>query len=393
MLRLSAFIGKRLIQMLILFVIFLTILFFLLDAQPGDLSQQYIGNPDIPPEEKARLAERLGFDQPLFGRYLAYMRNFFSGDFGNSLSQYPTPVISLIGQALPRTIVLFLSATVLAYYLGFLTGKVLAWRRGKFTEYALTLGGVGLYTVFYPWFALVMIWFLGFALTQWTGLRIFPISKFIDTNEWLGAPFTTNQVFLRMILMALVGALVAAAITFAAHRLLERPLAIRVRNWSLLVGLAVPILYFWFSPMRAYAGDILHHTALPVITLTAVNFAGIMLLTRGAMLETLREDYILTARAKGLPEKVIRDRHAARNALLPVMTSLVLALAFVIGGGIITETIFSWPGIGLLMYGAVILEDIPLAMGGLSIIAILALFGHLIADILYVYLDPRIRYQ
>jgi len=145
--------------------------------------------------------------------------------------------------------------------------------------------------------------------------------------------------------------------------------------------------------MRPYAGDILHHTLLPVITLSAVNFAGIMLLTRGAMLETLREDYILTARAKGLPEKVIRDRHAARNALLPVVTSLVLALAFVIGGGIITETIFSWPGIGLLMYNAVIGEDIPLAMGGLSIIAILALFGHLIADILYVYLDPRIRYQ
>jgi peptide/nickel transport system permease protein len=391
--RLAIFISKRLVQMLILFVIFLTILFFLLDAQPGDLSQQYIGNPDIPPEEKAHLAARLGLDQPLWGRYVAYLGNFFTGDFGNSLSQYPTPVMTLIGQALPRTIVLFLTATLVSYYLGFLTGKVLAWRRGKFTEYALTLGGVGLYTVFYPWFALVMIWFLGFALTKWTGLRIFPISKFIDTDEWLGAPFTTNQVFLRMIVMALVGALVAVAITFIARRLLDRPLAIRVRNWSLLVGLAVPFLYFWFSPMRPYAGDILHHTLLPVITLSLINFAGIMLLTRGAMLETLREDYILTARAKGLSEKVIRDRHAARNALLPVVTSLVLALAFVIGGGIITETIFSWPGIGLLMYGAVILEDIPLAMGGLSIIAILALFGHLVADILYVYLDPRIRYQ
>jgi len=393
MLRLSAFIGKRLIQMLILFVIFLTILFFLLDAQPGDLSQQYIGNPDIPPEEKARLAERLGFDQPLFGRYLAYMRNFFSGDFGNSLSQYPTPVISLIGQALPRTIVLFLSATVLAYYLGFLTGKVLAWRRGKFTEYALTLGGVGLYTVFYPWFALVMVWAFGFALTQWTGLRIFPIARFIDTEEWVGGPYSTNQVFLRMILVTLLALLVAAVITYVARRLLDRAPAIRVRNWAFLAGVAFPFVYFWFSPMRPYAADILHHTLLPVITLSAVSFAGIMLLTRGAMLETLREDYILTARAKGLTEKVIRDRHAARNALLPVVTSLVLALAFVIGGGIITETIFSWPGVGLLLYDAVILEDIPLAIGCLSIIAVLALFGHLIADVLYAYLDPRIRYQ
>lgn len=393
MARLSAFIGKRLVQMILLFVIFLTILFFLLDAQPGDLSQQYIGNPDLPPEEKARLAERLGLDQPLFNRYLAYMRNFFTGDFGNSLSQYPTPVLTLIGQALPRTIVLFLSATLLSYYLGFLTGKVLAWRRGKASEYLLTLGGVGLYTVFYPWFALVMIWALGFGLTEWTGIRFFPINKFIDSSEWLASPFSTNQVFLRMILVTVLGLLGAAVIAYVARRFMDRPQAIRVRNWAFLAGVIFPFVYFWFSPMRAYAGDILHHTALPVITLTAVNFAGIMLLTRGAMLETLREDYILTARAKGLPEKVIRDRHAARNALLPVVTSLVLALAFVIGGGIITETIFSWPGIGLLMYNAVILEDIPLAMGGLSIIAILALFGHLIADILYVYLDPRIRYQ
>jgi peptide/nickel transport system permease protein len=144
--------------------------------------------------------------------------------------------------------------------------------------------------------------------------------------------------------------------------------------------------------MGPYAADILHHTMLPVLTLALVAFAGIMLLTRSAMLETIREDYILTARAKGLPEKIIRDRHAARNALLPVVTSLVLALAFVIGGGIITETIFTWPGIGLLLYNAVLLEDIPLAMGALSIIAVLAMIGHLVADILYAYLDPRIRY-
>ena len=390
--KLVIFISKRMLQMALLFVIFLTILFFLLDAQPGDLSQQYIGNPDIPPEEKARLAERLGLDQPLWGRYLAYMRNFFTGDLGNSMSQYPTSVTHLIGQALPRTIALFLLATILAYYLGFITGKVLAWRRGKFTEYALTVGGVGLYTVFYPWFALIMIWFFGFGLRQWTGFRIFPIGKFIDVSDWTGAAFTTNQVFIRMIMLAALSMLAALVITWAARRWLDPHYAVRVRNYAFLAGVIFPFVYFWFSAMRPYAWDILHHTLLPVMTLAAVSFAGIMLLTRGAMLETLREDYILTARAKGLPEKVIRDRHAARNALLPVVTSLVLALAFVIGGGIITETIFAWPGVGLLLYNAVILEDIPLAMGALSIIAVLALLGHLIADILYAYLDPRIRY-
>lgn len=389
----AKFISKRMVQMVILFAIFLTILFFLLEAQPGDLSQQYIGNPDIPPEEKARLAARLGLDQPLWGRYAQYMRNFFTGNLGNSLSQYPTPVAELILTALPRTIVLFLSATLLAYYLGFVTGKVLAWKRGKATEYMLTLGGVGLYTVFYPWFALLMIWLFGFTLAEWLGFRIFPINKFIDVNDWTSSPYSTNEVFMWMIGVATLSLLAAALITLYARHRLEFAPAIRVRNWSFLVAVIFPFVFFKLSPMEPYAWDILHHTMLPVITLTLVAFAGIMLLTRSSMLETLREDYILTARAKGLSEKVIRDRHAARNALLPVVTSLVLALAFVIGGGIITETVFSWPGIGLLLFQAVILEDIPLAMGALSIIAVLALIGHLIADILYVYLDPRIRYQ
>jgi peptide/nickel transport system permease protein len=387
------FIAKRTVQMVLLFIVFLTVLFFLLEAQPGDLSQQYIGNPEIPPEEKARLAARLGLDQPLGARYLAYMRNFFTGDLGNSLSQWPRPVSELIMEALPRTIVLFLSATLLAYYLGFLTGKVLAWRRGKATEYLLTIGGVGLYTVFYPWFALLMIWFFGFTLANWTGIRVFPINKFIDVNEWVDSPFSTNSVFMRMILVASIALLLAAVTTAIAKRRLEYGPARTVRNLAFLTAVVYPIVYFWSSPMRLYAADIVHHTLLPVITLSLVAFAGIMLLTRSSMLETLKEDYILTARAKGLSEKVIRDRHAARNALLPVVTSLVLALAFVIGGGIITESVFSWPGVGLLLFAAVTLEDIPLAIGALSIIAILAMVGHLIADLVYMYLDPRIRYQ
>jgi peptide/nickel transport system permease protein len=387
------FIAKRVAQMFALFVVFLTILFFLLDAQPGDLSQQYIGNPDIPPEAKEILRARLGLDQPLIGRYWHYMRNFFSGDLGVSMSQYPTPVSKLIIDALPRTIVLFLSATLLAYYFGFLTGKVLAWRRGKATEYVLTLGGVGLYTVFYPWFALLMIWGLGYSLGNLVGFKVFPINKFINVLAWQGSPYTTFRVFMSMILVAVLSMLVAVVITIWAKRRLEFEPARRVRNYAFLGGVLFPFFFFGFSGMRPYAWDILHHTMLPVMTLTLVAFAGIMLLTRSSMLETLREDYILTARAKGLSDKVVRDKHAARNALLPVVTSLVLALAFVIGGGIITETVFAWPGIGLLLFSAVTLEDIPLAIGTLSIIAVLALFGHLIADIVYMYLDPRIRYR
>jgi peptide/nickel transport system permease protein len=110
------------------------------------------------------------------------------------------------------------------------------------------------------------------------------------------------------------------------------------------------------------------------------------------MLETLREDYILTAKAKGLPEQVVRDKHAARNAILPVVTSFVFSLAFALDGGVITETIFSWPGMGLTLLTAAQTEDIPMAIGALVFTGGLALMAHLTADILYAYLDPRIRY-
>lgn len=137
--------------------------------------------------------------------------------------------------------------------------------------------------------------------------------------------------------------------------------------------------------------DIGSHLILPTLTLTLVLLGEYMLIMRSSVLDVFGEDYILTARAKGLDEKTIRDRHAARNALLPVTTSMVLALATVVGGAIVTETIFSWPGVGLLILDGITMNDTPLVMGGLAIIGVLALIGHLVADVLYAVLDPRIR--
>jgi peptide/nickel transport system permease protein len=110
------------------------------------------------------------------------------------------------------------------------------------------------------------------------------------------------------------------------------------------------------------------------------------------MLETLREDYIITARAKGLPEKKIRDRHAARNAMLPVVTALSLAMAFSFNGGVLTETTFSWPGLGSTLVEASLNYDYPLAQGAFIMLAGVVLLAVLIADLLYAYLDPRIKY-
>ena len=138
--------------------------------------------------------------------------------------------------------------------------------------------------------------------------------------------------------------------------------------------------------------DVLHHMLLPLLTLFIIHVGSYLLIMRSSMLETLSEDYILTARAKGLNEKQVRNRHAAPNAALPVVTSVGLSLAFSINGGALTETVFSWPGIGRELIFAVSNNDYPLALASFLFIAIVVLVANLVVDILYAYLDPRIRY-
>ncbi|HSJ28388.1 MAG TPA: ABC transporter permease, partial [Acidimicrobiia bacterium] len=359
-------------------------------ALPGDIvAQKFAGNPNLPPEARQIAIERLGLDKPIHVQFADYMGNFFQGDFGTSFNQYPRPVTDIIGERLPRTIVLFLTALVTYYWAGFIAGKYLAWRRGKRGEMAITVGGVGLFTVFYPWFALVMIWVFA-AQLGWL-----PISKFLNPNNWRQAPFAANEVFMRLFWTVAI----TSALLFTAQIVASK---LRDVRWSRLArwgGTALVIagfFYYWWGTtagieMRFYAGDIARHLVLPVGVLTLVNFAGIMLLTRSSMLETMSEDFILTARAKGLSEKAVRDKHAARTALLPVTTSLVLAVATVLDGGIITETVFSWPGMGEILVSSVVSEDIPVAVAAFSFIGVLALVGHFIVDMLYGVLDPRIR--
>jgi peptide/nickel transport system permease protein len=195
-----------------------------------------------------------------------------------------------------------------------------------------------------------------------------------------------------MILTAVVACLIIVAITLLTRKT-SRTLRSIIRLGGSLGVVGLIILVWSMTPYGFLAVDILKHMILPVLVSTLVSFAGTMLLMRNTMLETLREDFIMAARAKGLSEHVVRDKHAARNAFLPVFTNLIIGIPFALSGGIITETIFSWPGMGLTLLQAVNLEDIPLAMGTLSFVGVLALTAHLVADVAYAFLDPRIRYQ
>lgn len=381
-----SFIIRRIAQNIVTFFLFLTAVYFIMDAQPGDFGNIYANDPRLTPQQRQLLRARFGLDKPAHERYIIWLQNAAKGDLGVSFSNYPRPVLDVIIERAPRTVLLFLTSTVVSYYVGFLMGKILAWRRGGWLEYATTVGGVSLYTVFLPWFGLMMIWLFSYTL-GW-----FPIGKFVDPVLWRRAPVDANFVFHRMILTAFVASIILFAVVVIARRL--NPNQRRPVLWAGVGVIFAGVIGYWLSTgIQQYALDILSHLVLPILTLALVSFAGVMLLTRNSMLETLREDYIMAARAKGLPDKTVRDKHAARNAILPVITAFVLALAFVLDGGVITETVFSWPGMGLTLLTAAQTQDIPMVIGALVFVGAMALTGHLFVDILYAYLDPRIRYS
>jgi peptide/nickel transport system permease protein len=155
----------------------------------------------------------------------------------------------------------------------------------------------------------------------------------------------------------------------------------------------------WFPTGGMYSlrgsggpGDLLSHLVLPAVTLGGASTAIIARLTRSSMLEVIRQDYVKAARAKGLAERSVIWRHALKNALLPVVTVVGLQTGFLLGGAVLTETVFSWPGVGFQLFRAIAARDIPLIQGGVLLIAVTFVFINLLVDVLYAYLDPRIKY-
>ena len=382
----TGYLIRRAGQMALTLFLIITFAFFLVQAQPGDYASFYALNPDLPPDVREQIRASFGLDKPLWEQYLIHLKNTVTGNFGVSFGHFPRPVMEVLIERVPRTAVLFLSATALSFYIGFFLGKAIAWRRGGWLEYSATISGATLFTVFTPAFALMMIWIFAFRL-GWL-----PVGKFLDPLVWRHAEVSANFVFGQMLLTAALFTFFAFVVLY----LLKKTGRVGLAKWAgplIAVGAVLAVVIWSLSSIGGLALDMLKHMVLPIATLTLISFAGTMLLTRNSMLETVREDYVMAARAKGLPEKLVRDRHAARNALLPVVTSLVYSLIFAIDGSVIIEGVFSWPGTGLTLLQAVRTEDLPLVMGAMVFIGLFSLLAHVIVDVLYVYLDPRIRYQ
>lgn len=285
-------------------------------------------SPRMTSELKAILRARFGVDQPLWRQYVLYLGNLLRGDFGTSF-YWEGEVFDILKIRVLPTILLFSLGTLLAYAFGINLGRIIAWRRGGKLDYGSTLSGLFFFTMPLFWIGLLAIWVFSYKLD------LFPVGGMKSPEIW---------------------------------------------GSTVEPGLLVKVI------------DVGYHLFLPLSVYTLVIFAGDMLLMKNSMLETLREDYITTARAKGVPESKVRDGHAARNAMLPVVTALVLNMAFSFNGGVLTETVFSWPGLGSILVDASLSYDYPLAQGAFIVLAGVVLVAVLAADILYAYLDPRIKY-
>lgn len=319
------FIVKKCVEILIIFFVILTLLFFLFRLSPGSPVSKMV-DPALTMEDQALLIEQLGLDEPAWKQYIIYLKNFATGNLGSSF-HYGEPVTTIILNKLPWTVLLFTSSTILAAFAGVLLGKISAWKKGSGFDTFLSIAALICHTLFIPWFALLLLWILGFKL-GW-----FPLGGILSPEIWIAG----SSIFIKI-------------------------------------------------------ADLIHHMILPLMTLFIIHLGSYLLLMRSSMLGVLKEDYIITARAKGLSEKRIRNRHAAKNAALPVITSVGLSLAFSINGGALTEQIFTWPGIGRELIFAVSNNDYPLAQACFMLIAGVVLVANLIVDLLYAYLDPRIVY-
>lgn len=321
----------RTLESLVTYVIIVAAVFWLLYLyQPNPLILLNL-NPQLTPSQKEYLANLFGFNKPLWERFFIYMEDMLTFNFGISY-YYVQPVSDLLIVRIPRTLLLFGGATIIAYVIGYFVGTIIAWKRGGVLDGSNVVIGLVFYNMPVYWLGMIFIFLFAFQL------KLFPLANFFDpTDKILGTVVGNNP------------------------------------------SLGIYIL------------DVLWHTALPMIVLTLISFAGTVLLMRTSMLDVLGENYIDTAIAKGLTEKDVEFKHAARNALLPLVTSFVISMAFAIGGGVLTETVFSYQGVGLLFIQALGLLDYPVVEATTIIIALLVIIFNWIADLIYAYLDPRVR--
>ncbi|MHB8732412.1 MAG: ABC transporter permease [bacterium] len=332
----SRYIARRAIALLPILLGVSAAAFLMIHLLPGDPATVYVGDHATPGSVE-RVQHEFGLDKPLPVQYGIYLWNAVRGDFGESLDSHRKVLAEFVPR-FPATIELTLGAIFVALCVGVPIGIVSAAKPNSIFDRLgmfVALTGVSI-PVF--WLGLMLIYVFS------VYVHALPTSGQLDVNITL-VPITRIDI--------LDGLLTG--------------------NW-------------------AAAGDALRHLILPSVTVGSIPAAIIARMTRASMLDALHQDYIRTARAKGLTGRAVVIGHGLRNALLPVVTVIGLQFGGFLTGAILTETIFSWPGVGRFMYDSILFRDYPVILAGILLFSLMFVLVNLLVDVLYAFLDPRIRY-
>ncbi|MGB3646763.1 MAG: ABC transporter permease subunit [Mesorhizobium sp.] len=333
---LKLFLGRVLV-LIPTFIGVSIIAFAFIRLLPGDPVMLMSGERVMDPARHAQIMHELGMDRPLVMQYLSYIGGILHGDFGTSIVT-KRPIIQQFFALFPATLELSVCAIIFAIVLGIPAGVFAAIKRGSFFDQSVMGAALVGYSMPIFWWGLLLI-ILFSGILRWT-----PVSGRIDLLYFF--PSVTGFMLIDSLLSGQKGAFTSAV----------------------------------------------SHLILPAIVLGTIPLAVIARQTRSAMLEVLSEDYVRTARAKGLSPFRVVGIHALRNAMIPVITTIGLQVGVMLAGAILTETIFSWPGIGKWMVDSVFKRDYPVIQGGLLLIAAIIMIVNLLVDLAYGLVNPRIRY-
>ena len=331
------FLIKRLALTIPTFVALMFVTFLLLRMVPGDPIEVRRGERGISPERLAELRHEMGLDQSIIKQFLDYVWKILHGDFGTSIIS-KTPVTHEFLTLFPATLELSICAGLFAVLLGIPAGVIAAVKRGKFFDLALMTTALTGYSMPIFWWGLVLI--LLFSNT----LHLTPVSGRVDLVKFYYPQHTGLLLFDSLI----------------------------------------------WGPPGSFK-DVVRHLILPTIVLGTLPLAVIARMTRSSMLEVLEEDYVRTARAKGLSPFRVVGIHALRNAFIPVVTAIGLQVGSLLAGAVQTETIFSWPGVGHWLINSIARRDYPALQGGIMLIAVMVIVVNLLLDLASSLINPRVR--
>lgn len=334
----TQFIIRRVLQAIPVIIGVSIIVFLLIQLIPGDPVTAYLGERATDEEQVEEIRERWGLNKPLPEQYMIWVGSMIRWDLGNS-RRGNVPIDNEISNRFPATIELAVSALFIATLLGVPIGILSAINRNSLLDTGSMM--FALFGVSIPIFVLGLLLMYIFGVE----LAILPFIDRLDYSDYSIEKITGLHV---------VDALITG-------------------NWGAL-------------------GNAIEHLILPAVTLMTIPLAVIARITRSAMLEVLNQDYIRTARAKGLAENKVIIQHALRNALLPVVTIIGLQLGGLLSGAVLTETIFSWPGIGKWLFDSIQARDYPIIQSVTLLIAVIYVAVNLLVDLLYIFIDPRIRH-